>query len=99
MNSLKSKKLFLLDLDGTLYLDDALFEGPGFPGACQRYGGRYMFLTNNSSRGAEDYVAKLNKMGVACTVGDFYTSVDATLRHLAARPAYRRILRLWHEVL
>ncbi len=92
MSSLKGKKLFLLDLDGTLYLDDTLFEGAtAFLEHIKSSGGRYMFLTNNSSRGAEDYVAKLNNMGVACTAGDFYTSVDATLRYLSARPAYRKV--------
>ena len=27
MNSLKIKKLFLLDMDGTIYLDNELFDG------------------------------------------------------------------------
>ena len=74
------KKLFLLDMDGTLYLDDLLFDGvTDFLAAVKAKGGRYLFLTNNSSRGAEDYVAKLRRLGIAATVEDFLTSVDATI--------------------
>ena len=29
MDNLRQKKLFLLDMDGTLYLDDRLFDGAG----------------------------------------------------------------------
>ena len=48
--SLQEKKLFLLDMDGTLYLDDNLFDGVlTFLAAVKGRGGRYLFLTNNSS--------------------------------------------------
>ena len=51
---LKEKRLFLLDMDGTIYLDDNLFEGTlEFLDHVKRTGGRYLFLTNNSSRGVD----------------------------------------------
>ena len=51
MSSLKDKKLFLLDMDGTIYLDDHLFDGTlDFLEYVKKIGGRYMFLTNNSSK-------------------------------------------------
>ena len=57
---LRAKRLFLLDLDGTLYLDERLFDGAAdFLRAIHSRGGTYRFLTNNSSRGAESYVEKL----------------------------------------
>ena len=85
MYALKSKKLFLLDLDGTLYLDGKLFDGTlPFLDAIRKRGGRYLFLTNNSSRGVDAYVEKLTAMGVPCTESDFLTSVDATAEYLSA---------------
>ena len=51
MASLGEKRLFLLDMDGTIYLDEDLFPGTlPFLEAVRAAGGRYLFLTNNSSR-------------------------------------------------
>ena len=62
---LRAKRLFLLDLDGTLYLDERLFDGAAdFLRAIRSRGGTYRFLTKNSSRGAESYVEKLRRLGV-----------------------------------
>ena len=45
---LKRKRLYLLDMDGTLYLDDRLFDGAEeFLSHIRETGGRYVFLTNN----------------------------------------------------
>ena len=78
--SLWEKRLFLLDMDGTLYLDDNLFDGVlDFLAAVKSRGGRYMFLTNNSSRGVEDYVKKLRRLGIEAEKEDFLTSVHATI--------------------
>lgn len=80
MASLREKKLFLLDMDGTLYLDDTLFDGvKDFLQAVKARGGRYLFLTNNSSRGVEDYVKKLRRLGIEAQREDFLTSVDAAV--------------------
>lgn len=81
--SLQEKKLFLLDMDGTLYLDDNLFDGVlDFLAAVKARGGRYMFLTNNSSKGVEDYVKKLRRLGIEAEHEDFLTSVHATVHTL-----------------
>ena len=54
------KRLFLLDMDGTLYVDERLFDKvPEFLARVRESGGRYLFLTNNSSRGVEGYIEKL----------------------------------------
>ena len=59
MAALREKRLFLLDMDGTIYLDDRLFDGViPFLQYIRRVGGRYLFLTNNSSRGVEGYIEK-----------------------------------------
>ena len=83
MASLKEKRLFLLDMDGTIYLDDQLFDGTlEFLEYVRQIGGRYLFLTNNSSRGVDAYIEKMARLGIATTEEDFLTSVDATLLYL-----------------
>ena len=91
MGDLGQKRLFLLDMDGTIYLDDRLFPGVlPFLEALGEAGGRHLFLTNNSSRSADDYVRRLEGMGVPARREDFLTSVDALIAHLRGRPPYRR---------
>ena len=78
MASLKDKRLFLLDMDGTLYLDEQLFDKvPEFLDLIRRQGGRYLFLTNNSSRGVEGYMAKMRRLGIETAPEDYMTSADA----------------------
>ena len=81
--SLKEKKFFLLDMDGTIYLDNDLFDGTlDFLSAVKSSGGRYLFVTNNSSKSTDAYVKKLEKIGIAATEDDFLTSTDATCLYL-----------------
>lgn len=84
---LREKKLFLLDMDGTIYLGDRLFCGvPELLQLISARGGRYVFITNNSSRSVSDYVAKLRRLGLAfVTEADFFTSTQATLMLLRER--------------
>ena len=83
MAELTEKRLFLLDMDGTLYLDDDLFPGTvPFLRRIREKGGRYLFLTNNSSRGADSYVEKLRRLGIESVPEDFLTSVDALILFL-----------------
>lgn len=88
--SLREKKLFLLDMDGTIYLDGALFPGTlPFLEHVKRIGGRTLFLTNNSSRSVEAYAARLAGMGIAVERRDFLTSTDALIAGLKQRSPYR----------
>ncbi|MBP5427799.1 MAG: HAD-IIA family hydrolase [Clostridia bacterium] len=83
LSGISQKRLFLLDLDGTLYLDETLFEGTlPFLSRVREIGGRALFLTNNSSRGADAYIEKMARLGIASTEDDFLTSTDATVRYL-----------------
>ncbi len=80
MSDLKDKRLFLLDMDGTIYLDETLFPAvPEFLQYIRSVGGRYMFLTNNSSRGIDGYLAKMKRLGIPAVPDDFLTSVDAAI--------------------
>ena len=83
MNNLKKIKLFLLDMDGTIYLDNNLFDGvTDFLEYIKSIGGRFIFLTNNSSKSVDKYIEKLKNLGITSTADDFLTSVDATVVHL-----------------
>ena len=77
---LRKKRLFLLDMDGTIYIDEHLFDGVvEFLDYIRAIGGRYLFLTNNSSRGVEGYLDKLYRLGVPAAKDNFLTSVDAAI--------------------
>ncbi|MBR2951110.1 MAG: HAD-IIA family hydrolase [Lachnospiraceae bacterium] len=90
MSSLKDKKLFLLDMDGTIYLDDDLFDGTlDFLEYVKKIGGRYMFLTNNSSKSVSAYVEKLGRLGIAATAEDFLTSTNATVLYLQKKKYHK----------
>lgn len=83
---LGEKKLYLFDMDGTIYLGERLFEGiKELFEAIIASGGRYVFVTNNSSKSVDGYVEKLSKMGVPVTKDGFYTSTQATARLLIDR--------------
>ena len=83
MTKLSEKRLFLLDMDGTIYLSETLFDGSlDFLHYVRAHGGQYLFLTNNSSRGTDAYIQKLARLGIASKPEDFLTSVDATVVHL-----------------
>lgn len=81
--SLKNKKFFLLDMDGTIYLDNNLFDGTlDFLDEVKKTGGKYLFVTNNSSKSTSAYVEKLKRIGIESSEDDFLTSTDATCLYL-----------------
>ena len=63
MSDVKNIKLFLMDMDGTVYVGDRKIAG-AFEALeeLKRRGKKVLFLTNNSSKTAENYVAKLSSM-------------------------------------
>lgn len=90
MGQLRDKRLFLLDMDGTIYLDEDLFPGTlPFLKHVKEIGGRYLFLTNNSSRSVTTYIEKLARLGIAAQAEDFLTSTSAMIVDLQSREPYR----------
>ncbi len=80
---LKNKKLFLLDMDGTIYLDDVLFDGTlEFLDYIKSTGGMYLFVTNNSSKSTPVYVDKLHRIGIEAEEHEFLTSTDCTINYI-----------------
>ena len=76
-------KLYLFDMDGTLYLGDRLYDFTiDLLNAIRSSGGKYLFMTNNSSKSVADYIKKLEKFGISATRDDFITSSQATAYYL-----------------
>ena len=85
--ALQDKRLFLLDMDGTIYLSEQLFDGTiDFLNYVKRIGGRYLFLTNNSSRGTDAYIAKMKRLEIEAFPEDFLTSADAAVDYFHQNP-------------
>lgn len=85
-------RLYLLDMDGTLYLGNQLYPFTReLLAEIRRTGGRYLFLTNNSSKSVADYVRKLASMGIAATEEDFLTSSQATAYYLKKHHPGKRL--------
>ena len=83
MPTLSDIDLFLLDMDGTIYLGDRLFDcTTPFLETVRALGRRYLFLTNNSSKNRSAYVEKLGRLGIAAAPDDVFTSGEATTLRL-----------------
>ena len=80
---LAAKKLFLLDLDGTVYLEEELLPGAAeFLAWVRETGGAVRYLTNNSSRGVDAGLEKMHRLGIPAEPSDFLTAVEATVHYL-----------------
>ena len=82
-NGIKEKKLFLFDMDGTLYLGNRLYDfTKELLDTIKQKGGRYLFMTNNSSKSVKAYIEKLSGLGIESVYDDFITSSQATAYYL-----------------
>ena len=90
--TIQSMKLFLFDMDGTLYLGDRLFDFTiPLLRRIKATGGRYLFMTNNSSKSVEDYIRKLGLLGITADREDFITSSQATAYYLRQNHPGKRL--------
>lgn len=83
-DALTKKKLFLFDMDGTIYRENTLFDGiiPMF-NKIKEKGGHFAFITNNPSKSVKDYLKKMKTLGVGNLTADhFFTSAQATAQIL-----------------
>ena len=80
---LQGMKIVLLDLDGTIHLG-----GKPIPGAvdfiqrCHESEVKTIFLSNNSSKSVNEYVTKLNSMGINANADDILLSTHDCIRWL-----------------
>ncbi len=65
MGKLSDVKMFVLDMDGTIYLGEELFPYTlGFLRRVKATGRDFCFFTNNSSKNRRAYLEKLSRMGI-----------------------------------
>lgn len=89
---LRKKRLFLFDMDGTIYKDDILFKGTKeLLSRIEEIGGRYVFITNNSSKSVKNYIEKIQSFGIDANVDNFFTSTQATIIYLKKNYPERKI--------
>ena len=82
-SDLARKRLWLFDMDGTIYQEDRLFDGAAeLLETIETSGGRYVFITNNSSKSVSDYIKKICEMGIRSNAENFFTSAQATILYI-----------------
>ena len=80
---IKNIRLYLFDMDGTLYLGDRLFDfSKELLKKIRQSGADYLFMTNNSSKSVSAYIEKLERLGIKAVKEDFITSSQATAYYL-----------------
>lgn len=85
-----------LDMDGTIYLGSTLFPyTQAFLQTLRDNGISYSFLTNNPTKSSNDYLLKLQKLGIHATEEQMYTSSIATIDYIRMQyPEAKRIFTL-----
>ena len=89
---LSRMRLFLFDLDGTLYLGDRLYPFTlPLLHRIRESGRRCLFMTNNSSKSVSAYLEKLARLGIPAAEEDFITSSQAAAWYLRRHYAGQRL--------
>ena len=90
---LKDKRLFLLDMDGTIYLGNEVFDfAIRFINNLRKANKKVLFFTNNATRSDATYIEKLTRLGFSPSADEIMTSGDVTFeflkRHRAGKSVY-----------
>ena len=93
IGALADKKLYIFDMDGTIYLGGRVFDfAVRFIENLRKSGRRVLFFTNNASHTTEFYLEKLTRLGFSPAPSEIMTSGDVTaeflLRHRAGKQVY-----------
>lgn len=80
---LSDKKLYVFDMDGTIYLGSMVFDfAIRFISHLRESGRRILFFTNNASHSTEFYVEKLTRLGFSPAPDEIMSSADVTVAYL-----------------
>ena len=83
LKSLKDIKLYILDMDGTIYLGSKLFSyTKDFFEFLENHDKEYILFTNNASKNVAAYADKLKSMSLAVPEKNILTSGDVTAAFL-----------------
>lgn len=80
---LEKIKCFVLDMDGTIYLGNSLFPyTKKFLDTAKACGIDIWYYTNNSSKNAQFYIEKLNRMGIECIPHKMLISNQVIIKYI-----------------
>lgn len=104
---MKDYRLFLIDLDGTVYRgDETVQTGVNFVHRLIKAKKDYLFLTNNTTRTPQMVVDKLKGHGIETDTAHVYTPSMATASYILQRNKKKKIgiyiigeIGLWTELL
>ncbi len=92
---LASRKLFIFDMDGTIYLGGIPFDfAVSFINKLRASGRRVMFFTNNASHSPEFYMEKLERLGFEPSPEEICTSGNVTAAFLTRKRAGKTVYLL-----
>lgn len=80
---LQKIRLFVLDMDGTIYLSNRLFDFTmPFLKKLDATGRKHCFFTNNSSKNQQDYLNKLSAMGIPVVPEQVFLSTQVIIEEM-----------------
>ena len=92
---LRTIQLFLLDMDGTIYIGKRVIPGTiPFLRLLKEQKKSCMFFTNNSSKSAKDYLKKLKLLKIPAAEEQIITSGQAAIEYLRRRTKYKKLYLL-----
>ena len=94
------KKLYVFDMDGTIYLGENVFPfAVTYIKRLREEGKRVLFFTNNASKSPEFYIKRLSHMGFEPREDEILTSGDVTVRFLKEKRAGKSVYLLGTKLL
>lgn len=92
---LKNIEAFVLDQDGTLYLEYQPFSWTvEFLEGLQERGIQYLFLSNNSSKSVKEHIKKLSNLNIKANAEQILSSGEATIEYLKSLKSWQDIYLL-----
>ncbi|MBO4422169.1 MAG: HAD-IIA family hydrolase [Clostridia bacterium] len=94
------KKLYVFDMDGTIYLGEHVFPfAVEYIKRLREQGRRVLFFTNNASKSPEYYFERLCRMGFGPRRDEILTSGDVTVRFLKEKRPGKSVYLLGTKIL
>ncbi|MHA1193128.1 MAG: HAD-IIA family hydrolase [Promethearchaeota archaeon] len=99
LSALSKKSVYFFDLDGTIYLEDVLFDGVlELIQLLKKKHKKFYFLSNNSSKSTKDYLVKLKNLKIEISNENIILSQHPTIDYLK-KNSYKRIFLMATESL
>lgn len=94
----KNTKYFVIDLDGTIYLDDNMIDGADvFLNKIKESGRDFYFFTNNSANNSENCAERLRKIGYPVDEDKIIVSSHVTIDFLKRNRSGKSVYLLGNE--